>query len=121
MVLDAESGKPVYSRNEKNGLNAASNVKLVTSAAVLALLGSEFRWKTAVLALAPAEGGRALNPAGELQGDLFLRASGDPSPHHPRSGRAGQGDRCHALDLPRIIHVRPLTELVNDGRAFQEL
>ncbi len=78
MVLDAESGKPIYSRNEKNGLNVASNVKLVTSAAALALLGPEFRWKTAVLAL-PAEGGRALNPAGELQGDLFLRASGDPT------------------------------------------
>ena len=79
MVLDAESGKPIYSRNEKNGLNAASNVKLVTSAAALALLGPEFRWKTAVLGLAPAEGGRAVNPAGELQGDLFLRASGDPT------------------------------------------
>ena len=79
LVLDAESGKPVYGRNEKNGLNAASNVKLVTSAAALALLGPEFRWKTAVLGLAPAEGGRAISPAGELQGDLFLRASGDPT------------------------------------------
>jgi D-alanyl-D-alanine carboxypeptidase/D-alanyl-D-alanine-endopeptidase (penicillin-binding protein 4) len=79
MVLDAESGKPIYGRNEKNGLNAASNVKLVTTAAALALLGPEFRWKTAVLGLAPAEGGRAVNPAGELQGDLFLRASGDPT------------------------------------------
>jgi D-alanyl-D-alanine carboxypeptidase/D-alanyl-D-alanine-endopeptidase (penicillin-binding protein 4) len=79
MVLDAESGKPIYSRNEKSGLNAASNVKLVTSAAALALLGPEFRWKTAVLGLAPAEGGRAINPAGELQGDLFLRVSGDPT------------------------------------------
>jgi D-alanyl-D-alanine carboxypeptidase, serine-type, PBP4 family len=79
MVLDAESGKPIYGRNEKTGLNAASNVKLVTSAAALALLGPEFRWKTAVLGLAPAEGGRAVNPAGELQGDLFVRASGDPT------------------------------------------
>ncbi|HJX65786.1 MAG TPA: D-alanyl-D-alanine carboxypeptidase/D-alanyl-D-alanine-endopeptidase [Polyangia bacterium] len=79
LVLDAESGKPIYGRNEKNGLNAASNVKLVTSAAALALLGPEFRWKTAVLGLAPAEGGRAVSPAGELQGDLLLRASGDPT------------------------------------------
>jgi D-alanyl-D-alanine carboxypeptidase/D-alanyl-D-alanine-endopeptidase (penicillin-binding protein 4) len=79
MVLDAETGKPIYGRNEKAGLNAASNVKLVTTAAALALLGPEFRWKTAVLALAPAEGGRAVNPAGELQGDLFVRASGDPT------------------------------------------
>jgi len=79
MVLDAESGKPIYARNEKSGQNAASNVKLVTTAAALALLGPEFRWKTSVLGLAPAEGGRAVNSAGELQGDLFLRASGDPT------------------------------------------
>ena len=79
LVLDAETGKPIYGRNEKTGLNAASNVKLVTMAAALALLGPEFRWKTAVLGQAPAEGGRAINAAGELQGDLFLRASGDPS------------------------------------------
>ena len=79
MILDAESGKPIYSRNEKSGRNAASNVKLVTSSAALALLGPEFRWKTAVLGLAPPEGGRAVSPAGELQGDLFLRASGDPT------------------------------------------
>ena len=79
LVLDAESGKPIYGRNEKSALNAASNVKLVTTAAALALLGPEFRWKTAVLGLAPGEGGRAISPAGELQGDLFLRASGDPT------------------------------------------
>ena len=79
IVLDAETGKPIYGRSEKIGLNAASNVKLVTAAAALALLGPEFRWKTALLGLAPPEGGRAISPAGELQGDLFLRASGDPT------------------------------------------
>jgi D-alanyl-D-alanine carboxypeptidase/D-alanyl-D-alanine-endopeptidase (penicillin-binding protein 4) len=79
MVLDAETGKPIYGRNEKISLNAASNVKLVTTAAALALLGPAFRWKTAVLGQAPPEGARAVNPAGELQGDLFLRASGDPT------------------------------------------
>jgi D-alanyl-D-alanine carboxypeptidase/D-alanyl-D-alanine-endopeptidase (penicillin-binding protein 4) len=78
-VVDAESGKAIYGRNEKTGLNAASNVKLVTTAAALALLGPEFRWKTAVLTQAPVEGGRAVNAAGDLQGDLILRASGDPT------------------------------------------
>ncbi len=78
-VLDAETGKAIYARNERTALNAASNVKLVTTAAALAQLGPEFRWKTAVQAQAPVEGGRVLNPAGELQGDLILRASGDPT------------------------------------------
>jgi D-alanyl-D-alanine carboxypeptidase/D-alanyl-D-alanine-endopeptidase (penicillin-binding protein 4) len=78
-VVDAETGKVLYGRNERTGLNAASNVKLVTTAAALALLGPEFRWKTAVLTQAPAEGGRAISAAGELQGDLILRAAGDPT------------------------------------------
>jgi D-alanyl-D-alanine carboxypeptidase/D-alanyl-D-alanine-endopeptidase (penicillin-binding protein 4) len=74
--MDPESGKLIYGRNEKTGLNAASNVKIATEAAALALLGPEFRWKTTVLG-AP-EGGRLLNN-GELHGDLYVKTSGDPT------------------------------------------
>jgi D-alanyl-D-alanine carboxypeptidase/D-alanyl-D-alanine-endopeptidase (penicillin-binding protein 4) len=77
-VMDPESGKLLYARNEKIGLNAASNVKIVTEAAALALLGPEFRWKTTVLGAPPAEGGKAVN-AGELRGDLYVKTSGDPT------------------------------------------
>src|SRR5688500_7793913 len=48
VVTEPDSGKVIYARNEKSALNAASNVKIVTSAAALALLGPEYRWKTAV-------------------------------------------------------------------------
>ena len=78
VVVDPESGKFLYAKNEKSGLNAASNVKIVTEAASLALLGPEFRWKTTVLAPVPPEGGKAIS-AGELHGDLFVRTSGDPT------------------------------------------
>lgn len=77
-VLDPESGKLLYGKNERVGLNAASNVKIVTEAAALALLGPEFRWKTSVLAPSPPEGGKAIS-AGELHGDLYVKTSGDPS------------------------------------------
>jgi serine-type D-Ala-D-Ala carboxypeptidase/endopeptidase (penicillin-binding protein 4) len=77
-VMDPESGNLVYAKNERAGLNAASNVKIVTEAAALALLGPEFRWKTTVLGAAPAEGGKAIN-AGELRGDLYVKTSGDPT------------------------------------------
>ena len=68
----------LYARNEKMALNAASNVKLVTSAAALSRLGPEYRWRTVVYG--PAQtGGRWLGPGGELTGDLYLRGSGDPT------------------------------------------
>jgi len=78
MVAEADSGKPVYARAEKTLLNAASNVKLVTSAAALAMLGPEYRWKTTLSVVAPATGA-ALVAGGELAGDLFLRGYGDPT------------------------------------------
>jgi serine-type D-Ala-D-Ala carboxypeptidase/endopeptidase (penicillin-binding protein 4) len=77
-VMDPETGKLIYGKNEKNGLNAASNVKIATEAAALALLGPEFRWKTTVLAAPPTEGGKAI-ANGELRGDLYVKTSGDPT------------------------------------------
>jgi D-alanyl-D-alanine carboxypeptidase/D-alanyl-D-alanine-endopeptidase (penicillin-binding protein 4) len=77
-VMDPETGKLIYAKNEKTGLNAASNVKIVTEAAALTLLGPEFRWKTIVLGAPPPEGGKVL-ANGELRGDLFVKASGDPT------------------------------------------
>jgi serine-type D-Ala-D-Ala carboxypeptidase/endopeptidase (penicillin-binding protein 4) len=77
LVADYETGQVLYARNEKMLLNAASNVKLVTSAAALSRLGPEFRWRTVVYG--PAAGGRPVNAAGDLSGDLYLRGSGDPT------------------------------------------
>jgi len=59
-------------------LNAASNVKIVTSAAALAMLGPEYRWKT-TLSAAASPTGPLLAPGGELPGDLYLRGFGDPT------------------------------------------
>jgi D-alanyl-D-alanine carboxypeptidase/D-alanyl-D-alanine-endopeptidase (penicillin-binding protein 4) len=77
LVADFETGQVLYARNEKMQLNAASNVKLVTSAAALSRLGPEFRWRTIVYG--PAAAGRPVNAAGDLPGDLYLRGSGDPT------------------------------------------
>jgi D-alanyl-D-alanine carboxypeptidase/D-alanyl-D-alanine-endopeptidase (penicillin-binding protein 4) len=78
LVVDFETGKPLYARGEKLALNAASNVKLVTSAAALSRLGPEYRWKTVVYGSA-RPGGRWLGAGGELDGDLVLRGTGDPA------------------------------------------
>ena len=78
IVVEADSGKTLYAHDDKALLNAASNVKIVTSAASLSLLGPEYRWRT-TLAVAGPPSGPPLPAGGEVSGDLYLRGSGDPT------------------------------------------
>ena len=71
-VVDVDSGKILYARNDAGLFNPASNVKLFTTAAALAILGPEYRWKTVVYADAPISGG-------ELKGRLYIKGHGDPT------------------------------------------
>jgi D-alanyl-D-alanine carboxypeptidase/D-alanyl-D-alanine-endopeptidase (penicillin-binding protein 4) len=71
-VVDVETGKTLYARNDGGLFNPASNVKLFTTAAALALLGPEYRWKTVAYVDAPLV-------AGELKGRLYLKGHGDPT------------------------------------------
>ena len=73
LVAESDSGKPLYARNEKAAFNAASNVKIVTSASALALLGPDYRWKTTLSMTANGRSGS------EISGDLYLRGFGDPT------------------------------------------
>jgi D-alanyl-D-alanine carboxypeptidase/D-alanyl-D-alanine-endopeptidase (penicillin-binding protein 4) len=77
-VVDSETGKPLYARSEKTLVNAASNVKIVTVAAALALLGPEYRWRTTLSVSAPNHG-PPVGAKGEIGGDLFIRGFGDPT------------------------------------------
>ena len=78
LVIEADGGKPLYARGEKAALNAASNVKIVTSASALALLGPDYRWKT-TLSIAGSGKGAPAAPGGDIAGELFLRGFGDPT------------------------------------------
>ena len=78
IVVDADTGKTIYARGEKTQLNAASNVKVVTAAASLALLGPEYRWRTTLAIVGPPSG-PPLPAGGEVAGDLYLRGAGDPT------------------------------------------
>ena len=75
LAVESDTGKPVYARAEKTPLNAASNVKIVTSSAALSLLGPEYRWRTTLSIATSAP----LPPNGEIAGDLVLRGGGDPT------------------------------------------
>src|SRR5512138_1897824 len=71
LVSSLDSGQVLYARDADALLNPASNVKLFTSAAVLARLGPEFRFDTEVL----ADGA----PSGGAVKALYVRGKGDPS------------------------------------------
>jgi D-alanyl-D-alanine carboxypeptidase/D-alanyl-D-alanine-endopeptidase (penicillin-binding protein 4) len=72
-VVDLATGAALYSREADLAMNPASNIKLVTTAAALALLGPEHRYVTRVYADKGALRG------GTIHGDLYLRGGGDPA------------------------------------------
>lgn len=62
---------PLLSHNAREPMNPASVMKLLTTYAALEILGPAYTWKTEALADRPPADGR-------LDGDLYLRGSGDP-------------------------------------------
>ena len=70
-VADVASDRIVYQRDPDGLYNIASNTKLVTAAAALALLGPDFRYYTALYGAAP-------DRSGVVAGDLYIRGRGDP-------------------------------------------
>jgi D-alanyl-D-alanine carboxypeptidase/D-alanyl-D-alanine-endopeptidase (penicillin-binding protein 4) len=99
-VAEFESGQIIYAHNEKLPLNAASNVKLITSAAALSRLGPEYRWRT--LVYGPAQvAGRFMGASGDLPGDLYIRGSGDPT-----LNTEALGDLAAVIAAQGIKHIR---------------
>ena len=72
-VTDATTGATLYARNDAQLFEPASNAKLFTTAAALALLGPTYSMATRIL----AEG--TLDAAGILHGDLRLIGGADPT------------------------------------------
>ncbi|MGW1891714.1 D-alanyl-D-alanine carboxypeptidase/D-alanyl-D-alanine endopeptidase [Streptomyces sp. NPDC002004] len=72
MVADARTGGLVYQHQADGRLMPASNTKLLTSAAAMAVLGPGHRFTTDVLHTGERHGS-------DLDGDLYLRGTGDPT------------------------------------------
>ncbi len=89
-IIDAATGATLYARNDAQLFAPASNAKLFTTSAALALLGPTYTMGTRVLAQGTVDAG------GTLHGELRLIGGGDPS----ISGRvypyAGHTDRSNA-------------------------
>jgi len=70
-VIEADTGRVVFNHNAELPLKPASNMKVMTSAAVLSLLRPEYVFTTGFYAAS-----RPVN--GVVRGDLFIKGSGSP-------------------------------------------
>ena len=71
VVVPVDRGPAVVAHNPEQPMNPASVMKVVTAFAALDLLGPAFTFKTELLASGEINGG-------VLEGDLFIKAGGDP-------------------------------------------
>ncbi len=71
-VADARTGEPLFAVNSDDPLNPASNVKMISTATALELLGPTFRYSTRVLGHKP-------DTAGVIKGDVYLLGTWDPT------------------------------------------
>jgi D-alanyl-D-alanine carboxypeptidase/D-alanyl-D-alanine-endopeptidase (penicillin-binding protein 4) len=70
-VADARTGEALFAVNADDPLNPASNVKMISTAAALELLGADFKYPTRLLGATPADG--------VVHGDVYLLGSYDPT------------------------------------------
>jgi len=73
LVQSLDSGEVLYSRNAAKGFMPASNMKIYSTAAALALLGKDFRYDTLLYST------DSDIDDGVINGDLYVLGSGDPS------------------------------------------
>ncbi len=73
-IVDPERGQILYNRHAHLKFVPASNMKILSTATALSVLGPDYRYQTDLYGVGSfEEGGRV------LQGNLHLRATGDPT------------------------------------------
>ncbi|KLT66385.1 D-alanyl-D-alanine carboxypeptidase [Pedobacter sp. BMA] len=71
-VLDANTGKTLFAKNEQIGLATASTLKTITAATAFSILGKDFQYQTTLAYTGSITGGT-------LNGNLIIIGSGDPT------------------------------------------
>lgn len=100
-IVSLTAGKTLYAHNYDKLFTPASNTKLFTTAAALALIGPDYKFRTSV------ETNGLLDTHGRLTGDLLLVGRGDPN----LSGR----ELPYDLHTQRNDHPIKVLEDLADG------
>jgi D-alanyl-D-alanine carboxypeptidase/D-alanyl-D-alanine-endopeptidase (penicillin-binding protein 4) len=108
-VASLATGETLYSQNSDKLFTPASNTKLFTTAAALALIGPDYKFRTTV------ETTGTLDRYGRLTGDLLLVGHGDPN----LSGRALPYDmKTQRSDDPLLALETLADDLVKKGVKY---
>jgi D-alanyl-D-alanine carboxypeptidase/D-alanyl-D-alanine-endopeptidase (penicillin-binding protein 4) len=108
-VVSLDSGKMLYARNAEKLFTPASNTKLFTTAATLALIGPDYKFRTTI------ESTNSIDRYGRLIGDLSLVGRGDPN----LSGRSLPYNLRTERKLPPVKVLEDLAEqLVQKGLKY---
>ncbi len=86
VIFDPKTKKVISSYNENTSLVPASTTKLLTTETALNLLGEKFRWITQL------EYSGEIDAAGNLDGNLYIVGSGDPSLGTSKAGASSYRD-----------------------------
>ena len=113
LVKDIATNKTIYQFRPNNSTIPASNMKLVTTAAALELLGPNFCFQTKL------EIDGTLNSKGELNGNLYIRGGGDPT-----LGSEHLGDKDFLIKWVEEIKkagIKKITgQIIADGTIYDD-
>jgi len=113
------SNRSVYREiNSHLALTPASTLKPFTSGAALALLGSDFRFLTAISL------GGLISDTGTLEGNLYIEGGGDPTLGSPRFESGTDLDSLFQ-DILMMLNARGITTIrgavIADPSIFEEM
>jgi serine-type D-Ala-D-Ala carboxypeptidase/endopeptidase (penicillin-binding protein 4) len=113
LIVDPVAAETLYSRNAGKLFMPASNMKIATGGTALALLGPDYRYRTAVVARGPVRDGT-------LEGDLAIVGRGDPtvSDHMRRDAMQPLRDLADSILARGVRRVRG--RVVAAGDAFPD-
>ncbi|MCC6548427.1 D-alanyl-D-alanine carboxypeptidase/D-alanyl-D-alanine-endopeptidase [Candidatus Sumerlaeota bacterium] len=112
--VERADGSVIYDRNGEKMLMPASNMKVVTTAAALELLGADYKYETRLETCGKIADGK-------LEGDLVIVGSGDPSLGTWRLENRHDGDALLADWVAKVkgAGINEITgAVVADGRVF---